>query len=45
MAAFEGFPDDFLVFFRELKTNNNRAWRRLRDARAMRERGGLRGDL
>ena len=26
MAAFEGFPDDFLVFFRELKTNNNRAW-------------------
>ena len=26
MAAFEGFPRDFLVFFRELKANNNRAW-------------------
>jgi uncharacterized protein (TIGR02453 family) len=26
MAAFEGFPDDFLVFFRQLETNNNRTW-------------------
>ena len=26
MGAFEEFPDDFLVFFRELKANNNRAW-------------------
>ncbi len=26
MGVFEGFPDDFLVFFHELKANNNRAW-------------------
>lgn len=26
MASFEGFPPDFLKFFRDLAVNNNRAW-------------------